>query len=101
MLVYTIGRTYLLEQLHARMAAGQVALSSGQDVRRAYDQLTKLQTENRSSGRVYSCVAGQHDDLGISLAMVVWAARHPHLERWHRSVTDRLRRPQPKRVWTG
>jgi hypothetical protein len=26
---------------------------------------------------VYKCLPGQHDDLGISCAMLAWAARHP------------------------
>jgi len=25
-------------------------------------------------------IPGQHDDLGISSAMLAWSARHPHLE---------------------
>ena len=31
------------------------------------------------SGMVYKCLPGQHDDLGISCAMLNWAAHHPHL----------------------
>ena len=29
---------------------------------------------------VYTCLPGRHDDLGISCAMLAWAARHPHLQ---------------------
>ncbi len=36
----------------------------------------------REGGIVYKCLPGQHDDLGISCAMLNWAARHPHLEAW-------------------
>jgi hypothetical protein len=47
-------------------------------VRRAYEQLVNLETEMRETGIVYtSCPSGQHHDLGISLAMLAWAARHP------------------------
>jgi hypothetical protein len=31
----------------------------------------------RESGTVYTCPPGQHDDLGISCAMLAWAAGHP------------------------
>ena len=33
----------------------------------------------RESGMVYNCPPGQRDDLGISCAMLAWAAGHPHL----------------------
>jgi len=36
----------------------------------------------RETGVVYTCPPGQHDDLGISRAMLAWPARHPHLEHW-------------------
>ena len=36
----------------------------------------------RETGVVYTCPPGQHDDLGISCAMLAWAARHPHLDSW-------------------
>ena len=49
-------------------------------MRRAYDQLANLELEYRDSGAVYRCPPGKHDDLGISCAMLAWAARHPHLE---------------------
>ena len=97
--VYTIGRTYLFDLLQAQLQARRVRLAQGADVRRAYDQLTKLQTEFRDTGVVYSCPVGQHDDLAISLAMLVWAAQHPHLHYWARSLERRVRRPRPKVNW--
>ena len=49
----------------------------------------------RESGSiVYKCLPGQHDDLGISCAMVNWAARHPHLEWW---MGNMLAARRPKR----
>jgi hypothetical protein len=33
-------------------------------------------------GEVPVMVALRRDDLGISCAMLAWAARHPHLEHW-------------------
>jgi hypothetical protein len=82
MLVYTIGRTHLLELFHAELQADQVRIVDGPTSRRAYEQLEKLETEMRDTGVVYTCPPGQHDDLGISCAMLAWAAGHPHLSSW-------------------
>ena len=79
MLVYTLGRTYLLELFHTELQSGQVRFVDGPMSRRAYEQLMALETEMRESGIIYTCPPGQHDDLGISCAMLAWAARHPHL----------------------
>jgi hypothetical protein len=107
MLVYTVGRSHLLESFHSLLQSGQVKIVNGPTTRRAYEQLTGLETEMRESGIVYSCPPGQHDDLGISCAMLAWAARHPHLSSWVR-VTEIARRPprapRPKiswRAWTA
>jgi hypothetical protein len=82
MSVYTIGRTHLIELFHAELQADQVRIVDGPTSRRAYEQLEKLETEMRDTGVVYTCPPGQHDDLGISCAMLAWAARHPHLSSW-------------------
>jgi hypothetical protein len=94
--VYQIGRNYLLEHLRAEIASGQVRIVNTPNSRRAFEQLVRLETEMRESGTVYICPSGQHDDLGISLAMLVWAARHPHLEHWVR-MAHTTRRPRRKR----
>src|ERR1017187_5589293 len=75
--IYTIGRNYLLELFHAELQADLVKFVDGPMSQRAYEQLNGLETEFRESGIVYSCPPGQHDDLGISCAMLAWAARHP------------------------
>jgi hypothetical protein len=95
MLVYQIGRNYLLEHLRAQICNGEVKIVPSEGSRRACEQLVRLETEMRPSGTVYSCPSGQHDDLGISLAMLVWAAKHPHLESWIR-MTNSGRRRRPK-----
>jgi hypothetical protein len=105
MLVYAVGRSYLLELFHSLLQSGQVKIADRPTTRRAYEQLMALETEVRDSGIVYSCPSGQHDDLGISCAMLAWAARHPHLSAWVRSVeiARRPRRPRPQfssRAWT-
>ena len=81
-LVYTVGRTYLIELFHTELQADQVRIVDGPTSQRAYAQLEGLETEMRDTGVVYTCPPGQHDDLGISCAMLAWAARHPHLSSW-------------------
>jgi hypothetical protein len=69
-------------------------------MRRAFAQLVALETDIRESGTVYKCASGQHDDLGISCAMLAWAARHPHLESWVRiGAPCRPRVPAPHSGW--
>jgi len=54
-----------------------------------------LGTEMRESGIVYSCLAGSTNDVGISCAMLAWAARHPDLSYWV-STAISARRPRVK-----
>jgi hypothetical protein len=101
MLVYTIGRSYLLELFHTKMQADQVRFVEGPMSRRAFEQLANLETELRPSGTVYRCPPGQHDDLGISCAMLAWAAGHQHLPYWVRiSEKSRIvRKPRQSHGW--
>jgi len=96
--VYTVGRSYLLELYHSLLQSGQVRIVDGPTTRRAYEQLMGLETEIRESGIVYSCPPGQHDDLGISCALLAWAAQHPYLKYWVRTAESarRPRKPRPK-----
>jgi hypothetical protein len=101
--VYHVGRTYLLELLHGEFQAGLVRCVDSPEMRRIYEQLVHLNVELRQSGTVYSCPPGKHDDLGISCAMLAWAARHPHLGAWVRNF-EMARRPRThvaKRSWAG
>jgi hypothetical protein len=100
-LVYTVGRSYLLESFRSLLQSGQVRIVNGPTTRRAYEQLMGLETEMRESGIVYRCPPGQHDDLGLSCAMLVWAARHPHLRGWIQitETAGRPRTPGPKISW--
>jgi hypothetical protein len=66
MLVYTVGRSHLLQLYHSLLQSRQVRIVDRPMTRRAYEQLMGLETEMRESGIVYSCPPGQHDDLGIS-----------------------------------
>jgi len=104
MLVCTIGRTYLIDLLLAQLQASRVRLSRDPEIRRGFDQLTKLDVEYRQSGKIYTCPPDQHDDLAISLAMLVWLAQHPKLNSWVEFARPRPRRPSPPRysnlAWT-
>jgi hypothetical protein len=104
--VYKVGRTFLLEQLHTQLTSDLVRLGPSADIRRAYEQLANLAVEFPEGGHtIYRCPVGQHDDLGISLAMLAWAARHPHLPMWMRDVAARRqpkrRAPDPRDVWAA
>jgi hypothetical protein len=99
--VYNVGRTYLLESLLSEFQDDRVRLVKSPETLRAYEQLANLELEYRETGAVYKCASGRHDDLGISLAMLSWAARHPHLEYWTRNMeaARRPRRPRPTVSW--
>jgi hypothetical protein len=93
--VYTIGRSQLLELFHAELQSDVVRIVDGPMSQKAYEQLMNLETELRDTGIIYKCLPGQHDDQGISCAMLAWAARHPHLQGWmHAFPRPRIRRPQ-------
>ena len=103
-LVYSIGRTYLFDLLHRDMRSDLIRYADGPEMRRAYSQLVNLENlekEIRESGVVYTCGSGQHDDLGISCAILAWAAQHPHLGVWLRSLETRPRRPREKFNWAA
>jgi hypothetical protein len=105
MLVYTVGRSHLIERFHSLMATRMVRFVKGPMSERAFAQLADLQTEMRESGTVYRTLPGHHDDLGISCCMLAFAAQHPHLRYWMTNAfAERMPRPpQPKitsAAWT-
>jgi hypothetical protein len=105
-LVYHVGRTFLLDLLLAEFRDNNIRLVPGPESQRAYAQLEALQPEQRESGKVYKCPPGQHDDLAISLAMLAWAAQHLHFDNWAQPILDahRPRRSRPAPInslgWT-
>jgi hypothetical protein len=104
-LVYTIGRTQLLDILQNALLGNQVRIADSPETRLAYDQLNKLAIEYRETGRFYTCSSGEHDDLGISCAMLVQAALHPHVMEWRRQFLEPRavvkRQPAPSPLgWT-
>jgi hypothetical protein len=93
--VYTIGRTRLLELFLNELRSDRVRFADGAIMHRAYEQLASLELEYRETGKVYTCPTGHHDDLGISCAMLAWAARHPHSKVWLRNLqANRPRKPR-------
>jgi hypothetical protein len=104
--VYTVGRTHLIELYHAELQSRLVRIVDSPMAAKAYAQLEALEVEHRDSGTVYRCPNGQHDDLGISCAMLAWAARHPHRTSWCRTAQPVRPSYQPSmsaaiwRAWT-
>jgi hypothetical protein len=84
--IYTIGRSYLLELYHRELQSRLVRIVDSPMAQKAYAQLEALELEYRDTGTVYRCLRGHHDDLGISCAMLAWAAQHPHLPYWWRTA---------------
>ena len=84
--VYTIGRTFLIELFHAELQSDLVRFPMG---RRRDGPMNSSPIWNWNSGQWQDlfCPPGKHDDLGISCAMLAWAARHPHLEAWLQNAT--------------
>jgi hypothetical protein len=99
--VYTIGRSYLFEKLHTELQADRVRLASGEvSTTRAFAQLEALETEHSQNGTIYTCPPGQHDDLAISCAILVWAGQHPHLRSWmNNNPATHRRRPRQEIGW--
>jgi hypothetical protein len=98
--VYPIGRTYLLELYQTELQSDLVRIADTPMSRRAYEQLMALEVEMRESGIVYQCQPGRHDDLGISCAMLAWAARHPHLTYWFGEMLAARRPARRPASWT-
>src|SRR5690242_7432491 len=103
MLCYTVGRTYLLELYLNAFHSDQVRLVDEPMSRRAHEQLTQLEPEMPASRATSTCPPGKPRDLGISCAMLNWAARQPHLREWVRiSQQPRvIRAPRPKVSWAA
>jgi hypothetical protein len=105
--VYHVGRSFLFDLLAREFRAERIRLPEGETGQRAYAQLTALDVEQKEDRVIYRCRPGQHDDLGISCAMLVWAALHGDFKRfWTRPIDDRHRpRAQYKRIsskaWAG
>jgi hypothetical protein len=94
--VYNVGRTFLIELLLSELRDSHIRLPDRPESRRAYEQLRALEPEQRETGIVYKCPSGQHDDLGMSLAMLAWAAQHVHLNAWQQPIFDAHRPPRQK-----
>jgi len=99
--VYTVGRSYLIELYHAELQSQLVRIVDSPMAAKAYAQLEALEVERRDSGTLYRCPSGQHDDLGISCAMLAWAARHPHLTHWWRTTQPVRSSHQPSMSAAG
>ena len=107
MLKYALGRTWLFDRLRSTLESAGLKLVPGDPVaRQAFGQLTDLEEVTTDAGnRIYACQPSKHDDLAISLALLVWAARHPHVMEWMRlarpkTAHDRQTSKFGPRAWT-
>jgi hypothetical protein len=101
MLIYTVGRSHLLELFHSELQSGLVRMVDDPMSRRAYEQLMNLETELRDSGIIYKCLPGQHDDLGVSCAMLAWGRTSPHLSSWIGTASAQHRVHPRQRIGWG
>lgn len=97
--VYSIGRTTLIENYQAEIERGDMRIVNNEMSRRAYQQLAELEVVDKDTGRFYNCLSGRHDDLGISCAMLAWAARHPHLSAWVDNALFERRPDKPRKTF--
>jgi len=99
-----VGRSDLLDTLLSHLHENRVRILDGQASRHAYEQLTMLEMEYKQSGTIYRCASHRHDDLAISMAIVVWAAQHPLLSELYRPLLQRQTRSRepemPSGAWT-
>ena len=65
-LVYSIGRTSLIENYLTEMERGDMRIVNNEMSRRAYQQLAELEVVDKDTGRFYNCLSGRHDDLGTA-----------------------------------
>jgi hypothetical protein len=96
MLVYNVGRTFLFDHLLGKFRNNLIRMPQTPEAQRAFSQLMALEREQKENGVIYKCPSGQYDDLGISLAMLAWAAQHLHLDYWQRPIFDAHRPPRPQ-----
>ncbi len=94
--VCQVGRTALFQTLLRECRSNTIRLPQGPMGKRAFQQLVDLEVQAKENRDIYKCLPGKHDDLAISCAILVWAARHPRLGLWLRPIEDR-HRPRPRR----
>ncbi len=97
--IYTIGRTYLLELFHSPLQADLVRFVDGPMSGAPTGNWRLWRPRCAKAERSTRCPPGQHDDLGISCAMLAWAARHPHLRIWMQPALPS--RASAYRSWGG
>jgi len=98
-LVYNVGRTFLLDLLASEMRDNRVRFADSAESARTYQQLMALEVEQRESGVVYKCPSGQHDDLAMSLATLAWGAQHLHFDTWARPIFDAHLPRKPRQTY--
>ncbi len=73
--VWHLGRTPLFDQLGAAMERAEVKVAKAGDWRELAQEMEGLERVTTDAGNVrLVTTAGKHDDLAMSLALLVWAA---------------------------
>ena len=89
--------TQIICALAGRHQTGRSQFSKASPSMRANSRSVTIVYADQRYGNYLQCPSGHHDDLGISCAMLVWLARHPHLPSWVRTI----QRPRPEAAsWT-
>ena len=94
-----VGRTVLIQRHLAELERGEIKIVNNAMSRLACQQLADLVVEDGDSERIYKCASGRHDDLGISCAMLAWAAQHPHLSAWVDTALFARRPRKPRQTF--
>ena len=73
--VWQFGRTPLFDQLGAAMERGEVKVAKAGDWRELAQEMEGLERVTTDAGNIrFVTTAAKHDDLAVSLALLVWAA---------------------------
>ena len=100
--VWHLGRTPLFDQLGAAMERGEVKVAKAGDWRELAQEMEGLERVTTDAGNVrFTTTAGKHDDLAVSLALLVWAAtRLPQAAIAASRVSMPRAKPMPAGAWS-
>ncbi len=99
--VWHLGRTPLFDQLGAAMERAEVKVAKAGDWRELAQEMEGLERVTTDAGNVrFVTASGKHDDLAMSLALLVWAAtRLPQAAITAPRATMPRHRPPPPGSW--
>ena len=100
--VWHLGRTPLFDQLGAAMERAEVKVAKAGDWRELAQELEGLERVITDAGNVrFATASGRHDDLAVSLALLVWAAtRLPRAAVAAPRLSVPRAKPMPPGAWS-